>query len=393
MGFKKENTSSVIPVGAPLLTGNEVSYVNDCMETGFISSVGNYNEQFERSWATYCGRKHGIAVSSGTAALQVAVDALRLAPGDEVIIPSFTIIACVIPVIRAGATPILVDCDPETFCMDLSQVAAAITQRTRAIMVVHMYGHPVDMDGVWELANKHNLFVIEDAAQGHGCEYLSRRDGNNSWLRCGGMGTVSTFSFYANKIITTGEGGMVLTDDENIAERARGLRNLCFGFGQKRFDHEDLGYNFRLSNVLAAIGFAQVERIEEILSCKRRIGARYDELFADVLGVHVQVKRNWARVNYWMYGLVVDDDVPIDNAELAKRLKKRGIDTRPFFKGMHEQTAFHQRGLFCHLKFPVTERLSRRGLYLPSGVSLTDEQIRTVATAVRESLHESAFPG
>jgi perosamine synthetase len=385
VSIKKKKSSDVIPVSEPLLVGNEAKYVNDCMATGWISSLGGYSEQFEKSWATYCGRKHGIAVSNGTAALQVAVDVLRLASGDEVIVPSFTIISCVLAVIRAGATPILVDCDPDTFCMDLSQVAAAITQRTRAIMVVHMYGHPVDMDAIVKLANKHELFIIEDAAHAHGCEYLSRRDGNNRWMRCGGMGTVSTFSFYANKIITTGEGGMVLTDDDDIAKRSRGLRNLCFG--PNRYDYEELGYNFRLSNLQAAIGFAQVERIDDILACKRRIGALYDELFATVKGVRVQAKRNWARVNYWMHGLVVDDDIPIDAVELARRLKERGIDTRPFFKGMHEQPPFHQRGLFCDLKFPVTERLSRRGLYLPSGVSLTEEQIRIVATAVRDALN------
>ena len=386
MSSKIKNVLNVIPVSEPLLLGNEAMYVNDCLATGFISSVGKYNEKFEKSWATYCGRKHGIAVSNGTAALQVAVDALRLAPGDEIIIPSFTIVSCVLAVIRAGAIPVLVDCDPETFCMDLSQVAAAITRRTRVIMVVHMYGHPVDMDKVWELANKHNLSIIEDAAEGHGCEYLSKRDGEKRWYRCGGMGTVSTFSFFANKIITTGEGGMVLTDDDEIAERLRGLRNLCFGFGPKRFNHEDLGYNFRLSNLLAALGLAQVERIDQILACKRRIGALYDELLAKVKGVQVQAKRNWARVNYWMYGLVIDDDMRIDNVELIRRLKERGIDTRPFFKGMHEQTPFHKRGLFCNLKLPVTERLSRQGLYLPSGLSLTEEQIRIVVTAVGETL-------
>jgi perosamine synthetase len=268
--------------------------------------------------------------------------------------------------------------------MDLGQVAAAITQRTRAIMVVHMYGHPVDMDSIAELANKHNLFIIEDAAQAHGSEYLSRRKGEGCWVRCGGLGTISTFSFYANKIITTGEGGMVLTDDDYIADRLRGLRNLCFG--PNRFDHDELGYNFRLGNLQAAIGFAQVERIDEILASKRRIGALYDELFANVKRVQVQAKRNWARVNYWMYGLVVDDDIPIDNIELARRLKELGIDTRPFFKGMHDQAAFLRRGLFCGLKFPVTERLSRRGLYLPTGVSLTDRQVRIVATAVRQVL-------
>lgn len=382
---KKKNSFDVIPVGAPDLSGNEARYVSDCIATGRISSLGGYNELFEKNWATYCGRKHGIAVSNGTAALQIAVDALRLNIGDEVIIPSFTIISCALAVIRSGATPILVDCDPETFCIDVGQVAAAITRRTRAVMVVHMYGHPVDMDAIMKLAHKHNLFIIEDAAQAHGSEYLSRRTEERRWIRCGGLGTLSTFSFYANKIITTGEGGMVLTDDDYIASRLQGLRNLCFG--PNRFDHDELGYNFRLGNLQAAVGVAQVERIDEILKSKRRIGALYDELFANVKSLRVQAKRNWARVNYWMYGVVLDDDIPIDATVLSKRLKDHGIDTRPFFKGMHEQTPFHRRGLFRDLKFPITERLSRRGFYLPSGVSLTEEQIRRVASAVCNALN------
>jgi perosamine synthetase len=375
----------MIPVNDLLLAGNEAEYVRDCLETGWISSSGSYIERFEGGWAQYCGQKHGIAVSNGTTALQVAVEALRIGPGDEVIVPSFTIISCVLAIVRAGAVPILVDCDPETYCMDVDHVIAVITSRTRAIMVVHMYGHPVDMDPLWAIADRHGLAIIEDAAQAHGCEYFSRRDGNNAWHRCGGLGTVSTFSFFANKLVTTGEGGMVVTDDDAVADRARSLRNLCFG--ANRFHHEDLGYNFRLTNVQAAVGLAQVERINEILARKRRMGAIYDEQFAEICGIRVQAKRDWARVNYWMYGLVLDDTIAMDAFEFAGRLKHLGVDTRPFFKGMHEQPAFHARGLFCNLKLPVTESLYRRGLYVPSGVAITEEQIRHVVTAVRDALH------
>jgi perosamine synthetase len=381
---RKKIDSDMIPVNEPLLGGREADYVNDCLATGWISSSGKYIERFEESWATYCRQKHGIAVSNGTTALQVAVDALRLEPGDEVIMPSFTIISCPLAVFRAGAVPVVVDSDPETFCMDTNSVAAAITSRTRAIMVVHMYGHPVDMDAIWTLAEKHNLYIIEDAAEAHGCEYLSRRNVTNTWRRCGGLGTLSTFSFYANKVVTTGEGGMVVTDDDAIAERCRGLRNLCFG--RDRFHHEELGYNFRLTNLQAAIGVAQVERIDDILARKRRMGKIYGELFANIAGIRVQKIHDWAHINYWMYGLVLDDDIIFDAFEFAKRLRERDVDTRPFFKGIHEQPAFHKLGLFDGVKMPVTEKLYRRGLYVPSGTGLTEEQILAVGAAVRDVL-------
>jgi len=378
----------MMPVSEPLLAGNEIDYLRDCIVTGWISSAGKYIERFERDWAGYCGRKHGVAVANGTAALQVAVDALRLEPGDEVVMPSFTIISCPLAVVRAGATPVVVDSEPETYCIDIGQVAAAITPRTRAIMPVHIYGHPADMDPLFELAQRHGLAIIEDAAQAHGCEYFSSRDGQAVWRRCGGLGTVSAFSFYANKLVTTGEGGMVLTDSDALAERCRSLRNLCFQ--PRRFYHEELGYNYRLTNMQAAVGVAQVERISDILERKRRIGGLYDELLADVQGIKLPEKREWARTNYWMYSLVLEDEVGMDAFEFAARLKANGVDTRPFFMGMHEQPVFRARGLFEGVRLPVAERLYRRGVCVPSGPTLTEAQIGRVARAVKDVIASAA---
>lgn len=374
----------MIPVSEPLLSGNEAAYVQDCLRTGWVSSSGEYIERFERDWARYCGMAHGIAVSSGTAALQVAVDALRLEPGDEVILPSFTIISCALAVVRAGGRPVLVDCDPETYCMDAVQVASAVTPRTRAIMPVHMYGHPVDMDPLLDLADSHGLAIIEDAAEAHGCEYRSQRGGIEEWRRCGGIGTASVFSFYANKLVTTGEGGMVLTDSAEFAERCRSLRNLCMKV--PRFVHADLGHNYRLTNVQAAMGVAQVERMPEILARKLEIRAAYDRLLSGVRGLRLPPKEAWARINCWMYAVVLEDEVEMDAAGFAASLRRSGVETRPFFLGMHEQPALRELGLFDGLRLPVTERLSRRGLYLPSGLTLADEQIETVAGAVRSIL-------
>ncbi len=374
----------MIPTNEPLLAGRERQYVLDCIDTGWISSAGSYIERFERDWAAYCGMDHGVAVSNGTTALQIAVDALKLGPGDEVIMPSFTIISCALAVVRAGAKPVLVDCDPETYCMDLEQTVAAVTPRTRAIMPIHMYGHPVDMDAILMLAEKHGLSIIEDAAQAHGCEYHSRRGGNNGWRRCGGLGTISTFSFFANKLVTTGEGGMVLTRDPVLAERARSLRNLCFQ--PRRFFHEELGYNYRLTNLQAAIGVAQVERMDDILARKRHMGRLYNEGLAGIDGLQLPANKDWARINYWMYAVVLDEDRGLDAIAFAQVLKKRNIETRPFFLGMHEQPVFREMGLFKGLKLPVSERVQRQGLYLPSGLAITENQIAEVVGAVREIL-------
>ena len=376
----------MIPVNEPFLAHRELEYVTECVRTGWISSAGRFIEEFEEKWATYCGRRYGIAVTNGTVALQVAAASLGLKPGDEVIMPTFTIISCALAVIYNGGVPVFVDCDPRTWCMDVSQVEAKITSRTRAIMPVHIYGHPVDMDPILDLAERHGLAVVEDAAEVHGAEYLSGRGTTHpTWRRCGSFGMLSCFSFYANKLITTGEGGMVLTDDAKLAEKARSLRNLCFQ-ADRRFYHEELGFNFRLTNLQAALGVAQVQRIEEIVSRKRWMGEEYNRRLTGIMGLQLPVEEPWARNVYWMYGVVLSEATGMNAAAFTQRLKQRGIETRPFFLGLHEQPVFHRRGLFLHERYPITERIARQGLYLPSGLALTSEQISEVCQAVNEVL-------
>jgi len=366
----------MIPVCEPLIGENVLPYVQEAIETGWISSEGRFITDFERRWAAYCGGAHGVAVNSGTAALQIAMRSLGLDPGSEVIMPSYTIISCAIAIIEAGCVPVLVDSEPDTWCLDVEQVAARITPRTRAVMPVHMFGHPCAMGPLMDLAARHGLAVIEDAAEAHGAECEGKR--------VGGIGTLGCFSFYANKIITTGEGGMVVTNDDALAERLRSLRNLCFR-RERRFLHTEIGHNYRLTNLQAAVGLAQAERIEDHMTRKRRMADAYRQRLAG-LPLALPVERPWAKNVYWMYGLVLDDTVPFDAAECARRLRDRGIDTRPFFLGMHEQPVFRDRGLFRDEHYPVAERLARRGLYLPSGLGITEEQIDRAATAVRHVL-------
>ena len=376
----------MISVNEPLLGHKESEYVSECMRTGWVSSAGRFIDAFENNWADYCGKRFGIAVSNGTTALQVAAACLGLQPGDEVILPTFTIISCALAVISSGGKPVLVDSDPRTWCIDTSKIEEKITPRTRAIMPVHIYGHPVDMDPVLELAQKYGLSIIEDAAEVHGAKYLSgRHSGRPEWKRCGSFGTLSCFSFYANKLITTGEGGMVLTDDPALAEKSRSLRNLCFQ-PQRRFYHEELGFNFRLTNLQAAMGLAQVERIEEIIERKRWMGREYTVRLAHIDGLQLPVEESWAQNVYWMYGIVLGKDTGMDAAVFAQKLRDRGIETRPFFLGMHEQPVFHERGLFLHERYPVAENIARQGLYLPSGLALTEKQLSQVCDAVSEVL-------
>jgi perosamine synthetase len=270
--------------------------------------------------------------------------------------------------------------------MEVGQLAERITPRTRAIMPVHIYGHPVDMDPLLALAEQHNLAVIEDAAEVHGAHYLSQRTAAEPrWLPCGSMGTMSVFSFYANKLITTGEGGMVLTDDEHLAAQVRSMRNLCFQPG-RRFYHEQAGHNFRLTNMQAALGLAQVERFDEIVARKRWMGHEYTRRLQDIAMLQLPVEEPWARQVYWMYGVVLAEERGMDAGAFARRLRERGVDTRPFFLGMHEQPLLLQRGLFRDEAYPVASRLARQGLYLPSGLTLTEEQIDQVCAAIRDIL-------
>ena len=370
----------MIPVNEPLLNGNEKKYLNECIDTGWISSEGPFVARFEAGMAAASGRRHGIAVCNGTVALETAVAALGLQPGDEVIMPTFTIISCAAAVVRCGYVPVLVDSDPVTWNMDVTQIEARITPYTKAIMVVHIYGLPVDMDPVLAIAAKYGLKIIEDAAQMHGQTYRGRA--------CGSFGDLSIFSFYPNKHITTGEGGMVLTDDDVLAERCRSLRNLCFQ-PKKRFVHEELGYNFRMTNLQAALGVAQLERLEEFVARKRRMGLRYSEGLLRVEGLELMLARtSYAENIYWAYGVVLKDEVPFAAEEAMRRLGQKGIGTRPFFWPMHEQPVFKKMGLFQDESYPVAERLARRGFYIPSGMALTDSQMDEVAGAIVNLMKE-----
>jgi perosamine synthetase len=378
----------MIPVNEPLLDGNEKKYLDECIDTGWISSEGPFVKRFEERMAAVTGRKHGIAVCNGTVALEAAVAALELQPGDEVMMPTFTIISCAAAIVRRGCNPLLVDSDPVTWNMDVEQLRIRLedeiekkgNERLKAIMVVHIYGLPVDMGPVVALAEKYGLKIIEDAAEMHGQTYRGRP--------CGSFGDVSTLSFYPNKHVTTGEGGMILTDDDHLAERCKSLRNLCFQ-SKKRFVHEELGYNFRMTNLQAALGLAQLERLEEFVNRKRRMGKRYTELFSEVKTIQLPLERtDYAENIYWVYGMVLRDEVPFDAEGAMRRLADHKIGTRPFFWPMHEQPVFRKMGLFAGEQYAVAERLARRGFYIPSGMALTDMQIEKVAEVLKEVMGE-----
>jgi perosamine synthetase len=370
----------MIPVNEPLLSGRELEYVTDCMATAWISSAGKYIERFEKEWAAYCGRKYGVAVSNGTVALELALSALGLPAGSEVILPAFTIVSCLEAVLRNSLIPVLVDCDPQTYCMNVDDVRRKISDKTRAVMPVHIYGHPVNMEPLLALGEMRGIRIIEDAAEAHGSECLV----SGKWRRCGGFGDVSCFSFYANKNISCGEGGMVLTDDPDLASRLQARRNLCFG-SEERFDHEDRGWNFRMTNLQAAIGCAQLERIDRFIDRKRAMAAKYTD---GLRGLPLQLPHTeaWAKSSVWMYAVLLTDRSGLSAVEFSKRLLAEGVQTRPFFKGMHQQPVYKRMGLFQNEHHPVTERIYQKGLYLPSGQALTDDQIDSVVRAVRKTL-------
>jgi len=375
--------AELIPVNEPLLDGNEKKYLNECIDTGWISSEGQFVKQFEEQFASRVGRKYGIAVVNGSVALDTAVTALGIGKDDEVIMPTFTIISCAAAIVRAGAKPVLVDSDQLTWNMDVNKIEEKITPKTKAIMVVHIYGLPVDMDPVISLATKYGLKIIEDAAEAHGLIYRGRR----SEVRgrpCGSFGDISTFSFYPNKLITTGEGGMIVTNDDHLAERCRSLRNLCFQ-PKKRFVHEELGWNFRFTNLQAAVGLAQLEKLDEHINRKRRMGKLYTELLAGIPELQLPLSiTDYAENIYWVYGIVLKGQVPFDAEELIRRLKEKGIGTRPFFWPMHKQPVFKKMELFEKISCPVAERIALRGFYIPSGLALTEKQQEVVAENLRE---------
>lgn len=366
----------MIPVAEPCLNEQDIENAIACLKSGWISSAGDNIPAFETRWAEYCQKRHGIAVFNGTVALEMAIKLLDLAPGDEVIMPSFTIISCAQAVTKNGGVPVLVDQEEIFWQMDVQQIESKITEKTRAIMVVHIYGHPVDMDPILELCRRYDLKLIEDAAETHGALYKGRP--------CGSFGDISTFSFFANKLITTGEGGMVLVNCDELAAKARSLRNLCFQ--PRRFFHEEIGDNFRMTNLQAAIGLNQVERIETIVRRKREIAANYQELLGALPGIRLQQDAPYARNVYWIFGILLDQQYGDDCLWLTEYLKEQGIETRPFFLGMHEQPVLKRMGLFSGETYPVAEMLARRGFYIPSGLTIGDEQQKYIADILKAGL-------
>jgi len=369
-----------IPVNSPLLSGNEKKYLEECIDTGWISSEGPFVSRFEREFSAAVDCNYSVAVCNGSAALDVAVAALKIGPGDEVIMPTFTIISCAAAIYRAGAMPVLVDCDPYTWNMDVEKIEGLITDKTKAIMAVHIYGLPVDMNPIIDLAKKYNLKIIEDAAQAIGQTYFGKQ--------CGSLGDISTFSFYPNKHITTGEGGMVSTNDLYLAERSASLKNLCF-VNSRRFVHDELGWNYRMTNLQAAIGVAQLENLSDHLIRKRRIGLLYLELLKEIEEIQLPLKKtNYADNLFWIFGIVLKDKISINANDFMTRLSEKGIGTRPFFYPMHCQPAFNNNGLFLNESHPVSERLYERGFYPPSGLTLSEKEVVNVVEAIKQILVE-----
>jgi len=370
--------NEVIPVCEPFLAGREREYVMEAVESGWISSSGKYISRFEQAFADFIGVKYGIATCNGTTALHLSLEALDIGPGDEIIIPDFTMIASAFAVCHAGATPVFVDAERRTWNINPDLVEKKVSKRTKAIMAVHIYGHSVDMDPLSVIAKKYGICLIEDAAEVHGAEYKGRK--------CGSLGDVAAFSFYANKIITTGEGGMVVTNDEQVAKRCRSLKNLSFPDSKDRvYLHETVGFNYRMSNIHAALGLAQMENAADYIERRRQNNRVYRELLRDVPEIRFQEERDWAKNVYWMNGIVVEKGRNgITRDQLIGRLQEQGIETRRFFVGMHRQPSLRK---FCDVDddFPVSNELTESGLYLPSGSGLTDDQIRRVSFAVREA--------
>ena len=361
-----------IPVAEPVLEGNEKKYVMDCLDTGWISGSGRYVDAFEEKFAALCGTEHAVAVANGTVALHVALLALGIGAGDEVIVPDLTYIASANAVTYCGARAVFADVDARTWTLDAADVARKISPATKAIMPVHLYGHPVDMNPIFELAKEHGLFVIEDAAEAHGALYRGRA--------VGGLGDVATFSFYGNKIITTGEGGMIVTNDASLARRMRLLKGQGMT-PERRFWFASVGYNYRMTNIQAAIGLAQMERLEWFIERRREVASWYNEALKD-LPVQVSSEASWAKNVYWLYSIIVGEGV--DRDRLMLELNDEGVETRPFFYPMHEMPPYFVED--GDAKFPVTTSLAARGINLPSSARITEEDVEFIAAALKRCL-------
>lgn len=362
-----------IPVCAPKIEDVDVDYVTECVKSTWISGVSEYVERFEERFARYCYCKYGVATNSGTTALHVALSALDIKRGDEVIIPTLTMIATANAIVYLGARPVLVDSELETWNIDVTKIEEKITKRTKAIMPVHIYGHPADMDPILELAGKYDLYVIEDAAEAHGAEYKGKKTG--------GIGNVGCFSFYANKIITTGEGGIIVTNNEELAEKAKWLRAHAFGRHGKHFYHEALGFGYRMSSMQAALGLAQLERIGKFVSIRRKNAQYYNKLLSEMANeITLPPEAPWAKNVYWMYSILIQNGFSLTRDNLMEKLEGEGIETRTFFYPIHTQPIYIKQNQ--GKSFPIADELSRKGINLPSGNTLTTEEIRYVCNRI-----------
>jgi len=363
-----------IPISVPNLNGNEQKYVAECIETGWISSKGKFVTQFEEDFSSYIHAEHGVAVSNGTTAVHLALSALDIGPEDEVILPTFTMIAAANAVKYTGATPVLSDSEKKTWNIDPQDIEKKITDKTKAIIVVHLYGHPAYMDSIIRLARRYHIHIIEDAAEAHGAEYKGRK--------VGAIGDIGCFSFYANKIITTGEGGMLVTNDDEIAEKARKLRDQSYDTTQRKWlIHDGIGFNYRMTNLQAAVGVAQLERIDEFVRIHRENAAYYNSLLKDVGGISLPPEEPWARNVYWMYTVLVNEGLfGLSRDDLMNRLETFGIDTRAAFYPIHMQPPY--RNEFKGNAFPIAQKLAEEGINLPSGNTTTKDQIDYVVNSI-----------
>ncbi|WP_069650354.1 LegC family aminotransferase [Caloranaerobacter ferrireducens] len=370
----------MIPLCIPEIRGNEWKYIKECLDTNWVSSAGKYVDLFEERFKEYIGSKKAIVTVNGTSALHLALSILGIGPGDEVIVPSMTFVASINPIIYVGAEPVFVDICRDTYVMDVNKVEELITEKTKAIMPVHIYGHPVDMEPLMKLAKKYNLYVIEDATEALGSEYMTS---DGIWHKVGTIGDIGCFSFNGNKLITTGAGGMLVTNDEELGEKAKFLSTQAKVIGEnKSFSHPEIGYNFRMPNLLAAMGVAQLEKIEEYIKIKRDNAKYYNQLLKEVEGITIPIEKDWAKNCYWLYSIVIEDEYGIKRDELIKIMAENKIETRPFFNPIHNMIPYKK---YKCGKLTVTNELSRKGINLPSSVSLTFEDIDKIAKIIRRA--------
>jgi len=362
----------MIHIASPVFNGNEKKYIDDCIDSGWISSVGSYINKFEKKFASFIGVKHAVSCSNGTVALHIPLLAYGIKPGDEVIVPTFTYIATANAVRYCGATPIFVDSEPRTWNLDVNKIEEKITKKTKGIIVVHIYGHPVDMDPIMKIAKKYKLFVIEDAAEAHGAKYKGKL--------VGGIGHVGTFSFFGNKIITTGEGGMVVTNDDKLAAKMRILKGQGMD-PKRRYWFIEVGYNYRMTNIQAAIGLAQLEKVKWHMSMRQKIAKLYYKYLTPLSQyIDLPIVEKWGTHSFWMFSIFLKDNLKISRDEFMKQLLGKGVETRPFFYPMHVMPPYLNK----KIKFPVAEKVAERGLNIPTHALLTEDDIKYISSCIKE---------